>query len=227
MKKILISGSSSGMGRAFAEKMLHENYEVIGLARDHSKFRPDTPHYHTYTVDFSKIQLLEQQFKTIQEHHPVLDVIVSSAGYGEFCELEQLSLARMQNMLNVNFLSQAVLIKFFLPVMKMNKSGKIIIIGSECALEGQKKGSLYCASKFALRGFAQSLRKECVTANISVTMINPGLVDTAFFDDLSFRPGRDSYNAIQPGQVADIIALVVNQENNCVVEEINLQPLKK
>src|SRR5437868_2292277 len=151
MKKILIAGSSSGIGRAISEKLLACNYQVIGLARNHAKFAPDNASYFTYSMDFSQIKCLDQHFKMIRKDHGEIEGIVCSAGYGEFLELEQFSNDKMLRLMNVNFLSQAILIKHFLPYLKKQKKGKIVLIGSECALEGQKKGTLYCAAKFALR----------------------------------------------------------------------------
>lgn len=227
MKTILLSGSSSGMGRAIAEKLLVENYHIIGLARNHTKFTPTSSSYFPHSIDFSDIPSLESHLRQIQKlHNNNIDGIICCAGYGEFSELEQFSVEKMQRVINVNFLSQAILVKLFLPILKKKQSGNIIFLGSECALAGQKKASLYCASKFALRGFAQSLRKECVGAHVSVTLINPGLVDTPFFDTLSFRPADEFEHAIQPEQIANIVSMLLMQEHNCVIEEVNLQPMK-
>jgi len=225
--KILIAGSSSGIGKAIAEKMLSENHSVIGLARNHQKFIPDSKSYSTHTIDFAEINLLEQQFKQIQQKETDVDVIVCSVGYGDFAELEQFSVKRMQNIFNVNFLSQTILIKTFLPELKRKKFGKIILMGSECALEGEKKGTMYCATKFALRGFAQSLRKECASSHVTVTLINPGIVKTPFFDDLSFHPAQGILHSIEADQIAKLVSMLIAEEHNCVYEEINLQPMKK
>lgn len=227
MKTIIVAGATSGIGNAIAKKLLNENHSVIGLGRNHSKFSPQSDKYFPYTIDFSKINLLETQFKQIQSEHAPIDAIICSVGYGEFNELEQFSVEKMQMMMNVNFLSQAILVKTILPSLKTKKSGRIIFIGSECALEGQKKGSMYCASKFAMRGFAQSIRKECSTANVAVTLVNPGMVETPFFDDLNFRPAPGEFHAIQPEQISRMVSLLIEENNNCVYEEINLQPLKK
>jgi short-subunit dehydrogenase len=225
--KIIIAGSSSGIGKAATEKLLSESHHVIGLARRHDKFKTSNVNYLPITIDFSDIENLESKFRNLQKTYPDSDAIICSAGYGKFVELEQFSFEQMQHMMQVNFLSHALLIKTFLPGFKKKQTGKIIILGSECALEGQKKGSFYCASKFALRGFAQSLRKECTASNISVTLINPGFVDTPFFQDLNFAPAQGKEHAIQPEQIASLIFNILIGESNCVYEEINLQPLKK
>lgn len=227
MKTILIAGASSGIGQAIAERCLSEKYTVIGLARDHTKFNPASKNYQFYSIDFSEINQLESQFKKIQKSHANVDAIICCVGYGEFAELEQLSVKNMQRILQVNFLSQAILMKTFLSDFKKRKTGKYIVMGSECALSGYKKATLYCASKFALRGFTQSLRQECATAEIGVTLINPGLVDTPFFDKLNFNPVEGKCYAISAEQIAECVLHVLTEDNNCVYEEINLQPMKR
>lgn len=226
MKKIIVSGSTSGIGKIVSERLISLGFGVIGLARQHNKFNK-MDNYFPYATDFSDINELSKILHQISMDHPSIHGIICCAGYGIFKELEQFSISQMQNLMNVNFLSQAILIKTFLSILKSESLGKIIIMGSECALEGQKKGTLYCASKFALRGFCQSLRKECTSANVSVTLINPGMVKTPFFDTLDFEPGDEIHNSIDPNQIADTIILLMHTQNNCVFEEINLQQMKK
>ncbi len=226
MGKFVISGSSSGIGRVIVENLLGGGNEVVGLARNHQKFQPGSDSYIPIPIDFSEINSLEKKLKLIQKEHADIDAVIACCGFGRFAELEQFSVAQMRELLDVNFLSQAILTKVFLPNLK-KRQGKVVFIGSESGLAGQKKGSMYCASKFALRGFAQSLRKECVSAGVGVTVINPGMVATPFFDHLDFQPGEDVMNAILPRQIADAVSFVIKAENNFVFEEINLQPMKK
>lgn len=227
MKTILIAGVSSGIGRAIAEKCLSKKYAIVGLARDNTKFNPISKNYQFYSIDFSEIDQLESQFKKIRKLHTHIDAIICCVGYGEFIELDQLSVKQMQHILQVNFLSQAILMKTFLSDFKKRKTGKYIVIGSECALSGYKKATLYCASKFALRGFTQALRQECAAAHVGVTLINPGLVDTPFFDKLNFMPAEGDSYAISADQIAKCVLHVLIENNNYVYEEINLQPMKR
>lgn len=224
MKKILITGSSSGIGAAVTENLLEQGVSVIGVARTHPRVHPN---YFSYSIDCGELSQLENHFRTVRDAHPDIDALICCCGYGHFAELEQFSFSQMQRIMNVNFMSQALLIKTLISNLKKRTKAKIILLGSECAKNGQKKGSLYCASKFALRGFTQSLRQECRSADIAVTLINPGMVDTPFFDDLEFRPGRDERHAIQPEQIAAMIDWVLTLENNCVIEEMNCQQMVK
>jgi 3-hydroxy acid dehydrogenase/malonic semialdehyde reductase len=227
MKKILISGASSGIGKAISQQLLGENHQVIGLAAHPEKFQPANAQFSAYPIDFANLKHTEQQLKTLQKQHPSIDAIICAAGIGRFGCVEQFSIAQMQQLINVNFLSQVLLIKTFLSAMKKTERGNIILIGSEAALSGEKQGSIYCASKFALRGFSQSLRKECANTGLSVSLLNPGMVNTPFFDGLSFEPADRQQNAIQPEAIAGLVSEILAAKNPLCYEEVNLQPLQK
>jgi NADP-dependent 3-hydroxy acid dehydrogenase YdfG len=120
-----------------------------------------------------------------------------------------------------------MLVRAALPLLKRKSASNIIIIGSEAALSGGKKGAVYSATKFALRGLVQALRDECGRAGVSVTLINPGMTRTPFFDDLNFAPGEDPSNYIEPADVAAAVDYVLQQRVGTVTDEINLSPLRK
>lgn len=226
MKTIIISGSSSGIGKAIVQKLLLLDYQVIGLARNHQKFDPRHPHYLPYAIDFSDLNKAERILKNIHQQHPQIEAIIGNAGYGRFGAIEQFSLQQMIDMIHVNLLGQVLLVKTYIAAMKQRQTGKIILMGSEAGLAGAKEGGMYSASKFALRGFAQSLRAECRHAGIGVTLINPGLVATPFFDNLYFAPHSQPENSLKPEDIADIMIQLLKLPNHCLIEEINLQPLK-
>ena len=117
--------------------------------------------------------------------------------------------------------------RLLLPVMKRQKTGRIIFIGSESALNGKKYGSLYSSCKFGLRGFSKSIREECANSNIKVTIINPGMVETPFFEKLNFSPGTNVGEFIESSDIGRIILNILNFGDGTVIDEINLSPLKK
>lgn len=227
MKNILLTGASGGIGKAIVTELLKVDGDIqfYGLSRRNAEIQHDN--YHPVICDFRDPKQTEVIAKHLRREIEHIDAIILAAGFGKFSGLEQYSLDDMQAMLNVNFFSQAVLIKTFLPLLKTTANSKIIAIASEAALQGAKKGAMYCATKFALRGFLQSLRAECSQTNTAVTLVNPGLVRTEFFNGLDFEPGAATENYIQAEQVAKTIAFILQMENNCVLEEINLQPMKK
>jgi 3-hydroxy acid dehydrogenase/malonic semialdehyde reductase len=110
------------------------------------------------------------------------------------------------------------------PHLKGKRQGDLIFMGSESALSGARQGSLYCAAKFALRGLSQSLRAECGRRGVRVSLINPGMVRTPFFDQLNFRPGVGAEHAIEPDDVAQAVSMVLTARQGTVIDEINLSP---
>ena len=205
MKAALISGSSSGIGRAISEKFLETGIKVIGLARDHSKFKPDEKNYIPIEADLSKVKRLPELMKSILKENPDIDVFVSGAGYGDFKSLENFSSLQIENFINLNLVSHIILCRAIVAHMKSNGSGDIFILGSEAGVIGKKKATLYSAAKFGLRGFAQALRNEAGPAGVRVCLINPGMVRSPFFDTLEFEPDGLETNAIETEDIAKIV----------------------
>lgn len=223
-KTILLAGATQGMGRAIAKKLLQLNYQVLGLGRS-KHLQHDN--YVAVPIDFAELKESEKILKQLFKQYNQLHGLVIGAGYGDFGFVEQFSLARIQQLMNVNFISQALLTKVCLPTLKKTPQSKIITIGSEAALQGSQRGSIYCASKAALKAFTEALRSECASAGIAVSLINPGMVNSTFFQTLDFAPGSHVDNTIDCQQIADTVVHIFHTANNCVFEQINLQPLKK
>ena len=226
-RKVLVTGSSDGIGRSITLSLLKSEAKVIGLARDHSKFNPETKNYIKYKTDFSNEEILLNTIAKIINEHKDLDCLVSNAGFGKFGTLETFSTKEINDFIFTNLTSHMILTNKILPHLKKIRKGNIIFIGSESALKGGKNGSLYSAAKFGLRGFSQSIREESCSKNIHVSLINPGMVRTSFFNNLDFMPGEDKSNAIERDVIGKIIIDVLSTRSGSVIEEINLSPLKK
>ena len=226
-RKVLVTGSSDGIGRSITLSLLNSGAKVIGLARNHLKFNPETKNYIKYKTDFSNEEILLDTIAKIIKDHKDLDCLVSNAGFGKFGTLETFSTKEINDFIFTNLTSHMILTNKILPHLKKIRKGNIIFIGSESALKGGKNGSLYSAAKFGLRGFSQSIREESCSKNIHVSLINPGMVRTSFFNNLDFMPGEDKSNAIEPDDIGKIIIDILSTRNGSVIEEINLSPLKK
>ncbi|MBT4077904.1 MAG: SDR family NAD(P)-dependent oxidoreductase, partial [Gammaproteobacteria bacterium] len=108
-----------------------------------------------------------------------------------------------------------------------NKSGRIIFIGSESAINAGKKGTLYSSAKFGIRGLALALREDCSKDGINVSLINPGMVKTPFFDNQNFQPGGDTSNYITPQDIAETVLHILQSNPDIVLGEINISPRNK
>ena len=159
-KKVLITGVSNGIGESITKQLLDLNVEVVGISRTQPKFI-NHEKFTYYPIDLSEKKKLNGHLKNLQKKEPDIDSLILNAGIGYFKHLEEFSEEEIFNMMDLNFIAPALITKTFIPQFKTSQKGNIIFIGSEASLEGNPKGSLYSASKFALRGFSQSIRKEC------------------------------------------------------------------
>ena len=223
----LITGHSSGIGRVICERLLTDGFNTIGLARTAGKPPLDHSHHESIAIDFADWDTLADRIPGIIKTYPIIDVLICCAGQGRFGDLETFSLAQIRQLMDINFTAHAYLARCLLPAMKTRRAGKLIFMGSESALEGGRKGAIYSASKFALRGLAQALRKETGRQGIGVTIINPGMVRSPFFDDLDFAPGEEDNQAILPEDIAEAVAMVLGSRQGTVFDEINLSPSNK
>ncbi len=218
-----MTGASSGIGQAVTRELLNQRQAVVGCSRE-IKNLTRHPNFYPVSVDFSKTQTIPAFAREVLNAHPDLSAVVFCAGYGQFGGLEQFSFAQIERLLTVNLTAQILLTRALLPALKKQPVSHLVYIGSEAALQGKRNGAVYCASKFALRGFTQALRDECGKSSVRVSMINPGMVKTPFFDDLSFQPGEGSGQSIAAEDVAEAVCFVLNASPAIVIDEINLTP---
>jgi NADP-dependent 3-hydroxy acid dehydrogenase YdfG len=223
-RTVLVTGSSSGIGQAVAKHLLQRGHRVIGIGRDCTKFNFINENFHPVQLDLAQLKELNSELKEIERQFPALDAIVFSAGIGRFGSLEEFSFEQIEDVMTINFTSPVIMTRVLLPNLKRKDRADLIYIGSEAALKGSRKGTVYCASKFALRGFTQALREECSTTKVRVCLINPGMVLTPFFDKLTFQPGDDDCNYLIPNDVAEAVSFVINSRAEMMVDEINLNP---
>jgi 3-hydroxy acid dehydrogenase / malonic semialdehyde reductase len=227
IRTILVTGASSGIGRAIARNLLGQGHEVIAISRDCSQFKTQLANFHPVQFDLSQLQALPQKIRELEQQFPALDAVIFSAGIGRFGSLEEFSYQQIQDLTAINYTSPVFMTRALLPFLKRKTRSDLMYIGSEAALKGSRKGTVYCASKFALRGFTQALREECSKDGVRVCLINPGMVQTPFFQALSFAPGDDESNYLIPEDIADAVSYVINARPQVVIDEINLNPVTK
>lgn len=226
-RTLLVTGASSGIGRAVAMAMLAKDHTVIGLARDFGKVSFSNVRFHTCEIDLSKLGGLPARLDELRKDYPEISGVVLCAGMGRFGSLEEFSYGQIRALIDLNLVSQVFVTRAFLPSMKRRGSGDLIFIGSEAGLSGGRRGAVYSATKFALRGLTQSLRLECANSGVRVTIVNPGMVKTDFFSELQFEPGEHEDNYILPEDVAETVLNILEMRRGTVIDEINLSPQKR
>ena len=226
-RTLLVTGASSGIGQAVAKQLLQAGHTVIGSSRNCQQFTVKHPNFSHIELDLSQLTQIAAKLKQLEKDFPTLDGVIFSAGYGQFGALEQFSYTQIEQLMNVNFTSQVFITKALIPNLKRNAHSNLIYIGSEAALQGSRKGAIYCASKFALRGFTQALRDECGSSSVRVSLINPGMVKTNFFNDLSFQPGDAETHGLLAEDIALTVDYILNSNCNMVIDEVNLNPANK
>lgn len=177
-KTFLITGVSSGLGKAFAQGALAAGHRVIGTlrSRDAAKvftaMAPDRAHAVVLDVtDFDSIP-----GAVSQAEHAVgpVDVLVNNAGYGHEGILEESSLNDMRRQFDANVFGAVAMIKAVLPGMRERRSGRIVNVTSMGGFITMPGIAYYCGSKFALEGISEALGKEVKPLGIHVTALAPG-----------------------------------------------------
>lgn len=225
-KTALVTGASSGIGLTITQTLLAQQCRVIGIARDFDKVNIDSNLFQSFSQDLTDLNATSELIKMLCKDNSV-DFFIHSAGSGQFGSIEQFSVKQMDQYIKSNLTSALVISHHIVPTMRKQKSGRIIFIGSESAVTAGKKGTLYSSAKFGIRGLALALREDCSKDGINVSLINPGMVKTPFFDKLNFRPGKDPANYIQAQDIAETVLHIVTSNPQIVFDEINLSPRNK
>lgn len=218
----VVTGASSGIGYRLCQRLLDAGLHVLGVSRRAAPFTQ--AHYQHVQGDLCQQEFVELLYNRLKSSSTPISALVFCHGQGRFGALEQFSYAAISQLMMVNFTSIAYMLRRTLPLLKQQQSGHVIAIGSEAALKGARQGSIYCASKFALRGMFQSLRAECANTSVSLSLIHPGMVNTPFFDELEFKHGENEGEYLTADNVVDCVFTVLQLPQNAIIDEISLTP---
>ncbi|MBT3016475.1 MAG: SDR family oxidoreductase [Candidatus Thiodiazotropha sp. (ex Clathrolucina costata)] len=225
-RKLLVTGASHGIGAAITRRLLNHGHQVVAVGRDFASWS-DEDGLEKRIVDLASLDTLPKHLQEITTDHPDMDGAILNAGSGRFGNIEEFSYQQISDLVAINLLQHLYVARALVPLLKQSGHGDLVVIGSEAALAGGRKGAVYSACKFALRGFTQSLRSESSSRGVRVCLINPGMVDTDFYHKLNFKPGELAVNALRAEDIADTVMLVLRSHPGTVFDEINLNPLKK
>jgi NAD(P)-dependent dehydrogenase (short-subunit alcohol dehydrogenase family) len=177
-KTFLITGVSSGLGRAFAEGALQAGHRVIGTVRrtvDAEAFAALEPdRAHPLVLDVTDFDAIPAAVADAERQVGVVEVLVNNAGYGHEGVLEESSIDDLQRQFSANVFGPVAMVKAVLPGMRERRRGHIINVTSMGGFITMPGISFYCGSKFALEGISETLGKELAGFGIRVTALAPG-----------------------------------------------------
>lgn len=177
-KTFLITGVSSGLGRAFAEGALQAGHMVVGTVRraeDADVFAALAPRRaHPLVLDVTDYDLIPQEVNRAELLAGPIDVLVNNAGYGHEGALEESSLSDLERQFAANVFGPVAMMKAVLPSMRERRRGHIVNVTSMGGFITMPGISFYCGSKFALEGISEALGKEVASFGIRVTALAPG-----------------------------------------------------
>jgi len=177
MKRILITGVSTGLGRAFAEGALAAGHVVIGTVRrdaDREAFDALGPDAHARILDVTREESVFDVVEDVEASIGPLDVVIANAGYGLEGVFEETPLSELRAQFETNVFGVAATLQAALPFMRKRRAGHLMAVTSMGGLMAPAGLTAYCGSKFALEGLLESLRKEVAPLGIAVTAIEPG-----------------------------------------------------
>lgn len=174
-KVIIVTGASSGIGKAMAESLIKQGHIVYGAARSMNKMQNLVEMGgRAIFLDLTEESTIAGVVKQIFDEQGRIDILINNAGYGSYGALETVPIQQAKEEMEVNLFGLARMCQQVIPIMRNQKCGKIINISSIAGKLSSPLGSWYFASKHAVEGLSDSLRQELKPFGIDVVIIEPG-----------------------------------------------------
>ncbi|MFD1739686.1 SDR family NAD(P)-dependent oxidoreductase [Bacillus salitolerans] len=189
MNAIIITGAGTGLGRELALQYSHKEITTIVIGRTESTLKETQTLIRELGCSSEYFVCDIKDPSSVKEviHHVcslyTVTMLINNAGIGHFGELETMDDHLIEEIIQTNIIGTIYMSKYILPYLKKQPKSKLMNIISTAGLRGKVNESVYCASKFAVRGFTESLYKELESTPISVSAVYMGGMDTPFWDD--------------------------------------------
>ena len=201
MKTTLITGASSGIGKATAFEYAKNKYNLILVARrkellSEIKTQIETQYSVSVAVivmDLAKLSSADELFSEVKDRNLKVDVLINNAGFGIYSELLSHDLQQLENMLVLNIITLSKLTRLFASKMVKNGGGDIINIASTAAFQPVPKLAAYAATKSYVMNFSDAIAYEFKDKNVHVLTISPGATESEFGKAAGFDESADFY----------------------------------
>jgi NAD(P)-dependent dehydrogenase (short-subunit alcohol dehydrogenase family) len=220
-KVALVTGASSGIGEATAERLSRAGYKVYGTSRRGGQAGQRA--FEMLTLDVTNDESVESAVSEVIRREGRIDLLVNNAGYGiSAAAAEESSIEQAKTIFDTNFFGIVRMTRAVVPHMRRQGTGRIINIGSVLGLIPMPYGALYAATKHAVEGYSESLDHELRTKGIRVSVIEPAITKTPFDANLASPDSKlDEYHDIR-AHVENVIkeAMAIGDEPAVVAEVV-------
>ena len=237
MKTALITGATSGIGKATAELLAKQGFRLILCGRRTEvleQLKTElSAHTETFSLNFDQRHLeeVEAAFESLPVDWKNIDILINNAGNAHGLEsLIEGNISDWDMMIDGNVKGLLYVSKMIMPGMKERNSGHIVNISSVAARQTYANGVVYCASKKAVDIISDGMRLELTEFGIKVTNIQPGAVETDF-SKVRFKGDEDrantvyqGYEALKAEDVADAIAYCINAPKHVMISDLTIYP---
>jgi 3-hydroxy acid dehydrogenase / malonic semialdehyde reductase len=238
MNKIaLITGATSGIGKATAEILAKNNYKLVLCGRRQDRLDElktdlsELTSVHTLQFDVRDKKAVFEQINSLPEAFSAIDILINNAGNAHGLDpIQNGNLDDWDAMIDGNIKGLLYVSKAIIPQMIARKSGHIINIGSTAAKEVYPNGNVYCATKHAVDALNQGMRIDLNPFGIRVGAIHPGMVSTEFSnvrfkgDDEKAQNVYKGFSPLQAEDIADIIHFVVSRPYHVNIADLIVMP---
>ncbi|MGR7812624.1 SDR family NAD(P)-dependent oxidoreductase [Lacinutrix undariae] len=235
-KTALITGATSGIGRATAKEFATQGIRLIICGRrqerlDELKKALELQiEIHTLNFDVSDKDATTKAINSLPENFKQIDILINNAGNAHGLDpIQDGNVADWDAMIDINVKGLLYVSQTIIPQMTARKSGQIINIGSSAGKEVYPKGNVYCASKHAVLAITEGMRIDLNPYGIKVGAVNPGLVETEF-SKVRFKGDAiadtvyTGFKALQPEDIADVIYFAVSRPPHVNIADVLVLP---
>jgi short-subunit dehydrogenase len=209
-KVIIITGASSGIGRAAAVALGRERARLVLVARRESRLKELEAEIKGDTLslplDLRDQRQVEQMIRSTMDRYGRIDVLINNAAFGFLGTVESTTPSVVREIFDLNFEAPLLACQLAIPIMRAQGGGHIINISSVVGKRGLPLIGIYCATKFALNGITESLRIEVKRSNIDVSIISPAATRTEFGEHVRRGNFTQRYNPVGGVQSAEEVA---------------------
>ncbi len=222
-KVAVVTGVSKGIGAALCQQLLEEGAIVFGLGRNAYPYTH--PNFTFIPTDVRNYEDVERAFQQVYKStNQQIHILVNNAGLGYFGNVEDIPMSEWDEMMQTNVNAMFYCTRLSVPEMKANGIGHIINIASTAGLEGMPMVSGYCATKWAVKGFSESLWRELRDFKIKVTCVYPGSTKTDFFRNSPNIQAHDYM--LMPHDVAAMMVYALKTPDNFHQVNLEVRPLQ-